>query len=395
MAVRKNRKKYLLMWISLFCLVGSAVFSLKSGEGESNGKVEIKWLYPPKYHDGYIFAEGRVWVREQEDGPWTLLDDQGNTLKTGFEAFSVGQYRDGIAPFLLPLLPDGSLQSLKGGFLNRSGDVVFSADANDGIGGIYGEGLIGRKSTNGLYGFMDLSSKWVIPPTYDGLSFRSFKEGLAAVRKGEKFGFIDKKGTVVIGFKFDEASEFSHKMAAVRVGSEWGVIDPKGRWIAEPVYDQFYGINWSDPIALEKDGKVGFINSKGDVVIDFQYPAEPPGPKNALNNLYVFSNGRAIVILDDSDEESLEYGIIDGAGDVLFREKGCTLLSQGAYTVCLRDEGQKLSLIDREGREYGLPDDFKYPFIGSAPNDSDVFTFHDVQTDQWGYFTISINHGWF
>lgn len=383
------RKKYLFMGLFLLCLAG---LYLKGSAEEARGKVEVKWLYPLKYYKGNEFIDGRAWVQEEENGPWSLLDDQGNVLKTGFEAFQVSRYVGDVAAFILPS-SDGGEQSWDLGCLDRSGDVIMSPSAIDNADGIYNEGLICKKGKNGLRGFIDLSGKWVIPPAYDGCYH--FQEGLAAVKKRGKYGFIDKKGDVVIDFKFDEVKSFFHKMAPVREDSKWGVIDTNGRWIAKPIYEEFYGSHWSDPIRLVKDGKVGFVDSKGNVVIDFQYPNHDPfvrlDGKEIFTDLYYFSNGRAIVILDDSDRENLEFGLIDESGKVLFRRKGCVLTIQGGYILCCLNENKQLSLIDRDGREYALPDNFKYPSTWGVQNDSDVFMFYDRKTDKRGYFKMSVN----
>jgi hypothetical protein len=51
-----------------------------------------------------------------------------------------------------------------------------------------------------------------------------FSEGLARVQVGEKWGFIDKTGNLVIQPQFDEASEFSEGLARVRIGDKWGFV---------------------------------------------------------------------------------------------------------------------------------------------------------------------------
>ncbi|MDE5618252.1 MAG: WG repeat-containing protein, partial [Clostridia bacterium] len=53
----------------------------------------------------------------------------------------------------------------------------------------------------------------------------SFKEGLAAVSKGEKSGYIDKDGNVVVDFIYDVATPFDKGRAIVRAEERWGVLD--------------------------------------------------------------------------------------------------------------------------------------------------------------------------
>ena len=43
-----------------------------------------------------------------------------------------------------------------------------------------------------------------------------------------KSGYIDKEGDLVIEAKFDDAKDFYEGLAPVRVGDKWGYIDKTG-----------------------------------------------------------------------------------------------------------------------------------------------------------------------
>jgi len=47
-------------------------------------------------------------------------------------------------------------------------------------------------------------------------------------RKGDKWGYIDKEGNMVIPPVYDEAHIFSGGLAPVKFNSKWGYIDTKG-----------------------------------------------------------------------------------------------------------------------------------------------------------------------
>jgi hypothetical protein len=94
---------------------------------------------------------------------------------------------------------------------------------------------------------------------------KDFSEGLAPVKVEDKWGFIDRKGHMVIEPKFDAAESFSDGMARVKLGTSWGYIDhagtlvigfqyeeagdfsdglaPVGRWGDEPEDNEFYYID--------------------------------------------------------------------------------------------------------------------------------------------------------
>ena len=79
----------------------------------------------------------------------------------------------------------------------------------------------------------------VIPPQFDQAD--SFREGLARVKIGQKWGYIDKQGKLVVQPQLDEADSFSDGLALVRtyqsVGRqavevrEEGVIETRGVWL--------------------------------------------------------------------------------------------------------------------------------------------------------------------
>ena len=54
---------------------------------------------------------------------------------------------------------------------------------------------------------------------------------LFRVLKGGKFGFIDRRGEVVVEPRFDHAEDFSEGLAAVAVSGKWGYIDKTGGFV--------------------------------------------------------------------------------------------------------------------------------------------------------------------
>jgi hypothetical protein len=44
-----------------------------------------------------------------------------------------------------------------------------------------------------------------------------------------KYGFIDKHGKQVIPCKFDEASDFSEGLAVIKIGDRYGFINAEGK----------------------------------------------------------------------------------------------------------------------------------------------------------------------
>ncbi|MCS6989729.1 MAG: WG repeat-containing protein [Chloroherpetonaceae bacterium] len=87
---------------------------------------------------------------------------------------------------------------------------------------------------NGLAGIADIRGTIILSPTFaeiDGFT----ESGLSACKQAEKHGYIDKRGNVVIPFKYDSATPFVEGQATVELKGETFnkilVIDERGRVI--------------------------------------------------------------------------------------------------------------------------------------------------------------------
>lgn len=57
-------------------------------------------------------------------------------------------------------------------------------------------------------------------------------------KKGDKYGYIDKNGEVIVDYIYDDATEQNiYGFASVNINGKWGVIDSNGKAIVQPVYD--------------------------------------------------------------------------------------------------------------------------------------------------------------
>lgn len=146
----------------------------------------------------------------------------------------------------------------------------------------------------------------------------SYHEGLAAVRLGEKFGYIDPSGRVVISPRFQFAHIFSEGLARVVIDDRSGYIDQEGSVVIAPrfhksfkfsdglarvcappehpsfLFRAFRSIGWDDHYAYP----CGYVDRQGKLIIDYQYLPS-----------HGFRNGYARVTTLDGRE-----GYIDHAG---------------------------------------------------------------------------------
>lgn len=151
------------------------------------------------------------------------------------------------------------------------------------------------KQRNGKWGFINSRGQVVIGFQYD--ASRIFSEGLAAVRLNNKWGYINTNGRVVVGFRYDESREFNEGLAAVRLNNKWGYIDTDGKVVIGFKYDASREFN--EGLAdVRLNNKWGYIDTNDRIVIGFEYDESLP-----------FNNGLAFVKLND------KWGYINTNGD--------------------------------------------------------------------------------
>ena len=97
-----------------------------------------------------------------------------------------------------------------------------------------------------------------------------FSEGFAAVKKDDKWGYINTKGEQIIECKFDDFDDFNEGFAAVKKDGKWEYINSKGEQIVECKFDDAWGFN-EGLARVQKDGKWGYINTKGEQIIECKF----------------------------------------------------------------------------------------------------------------------------
>jgi hypothetical protein len=207
----------------------------------------------------------------------------------------------------------------------------FASASNDYVSSF--EGGFARIEVAGKFGFIDHTGNFVIPPKFlDSDSFhegmaRVIVEGpciysrireespcgdLGVAPQGTKaqeflppckYTFIDTSGNVISDVRYDYASRFAEGLAPVRVGKLWGYINKKGEVAIAPRFEN--ASPFSDGLGLvTENGLFGYIDRAGAYAITPQF-------KYAES----FAEGRAVVS-DDIDDS--KYWYIDTAGHPAF-----------------------------------------------------------------------------
>jgi len=227
----------------------------------------------------------------------------------------------------------------------------------------YSEGLAPAMS-DGKWGYIDHMTTVVIP--FQFLYAGNFDQGMARVRLGNNFFFIDKKGNRVTP-EFDGAFDFHEDLAAVEVGNLVGYIKRDGSFSIPANHGSASGIDFSGGLAAVRiRGIVGFMDKDGIVAIEPKY-----------DDVFSFSNGRAAVQKDG------KWGYVDHKGNLVVPVKFDVghMFSEGLASVNL---GGKWGYTDSNGK-YVIPATFDsaMPFCGGVAK---VETFRRI--DEHGSFAL-------
>lgn len=282
-------------------------------------------------------------------------------------------------------------------------------------------GLFGcnSKTSNGLlvydfrgkYGYMDRKGNVVIEPQFDDAE--QFSEGLACVKIGDKTGYINKTGAFVID---GEGLEFVGKMSdgMVMVGNKgkYGYFDKNGNQVLafkyESASDYSDGLAWvvinGDICCIDKRGNVvidaanyigvnDFNEGMAFVWIDYEHPVCIDKKGNVVidklpeglswDDDLMFSEGLARVKIDD------KYGYIDRTGKIVIEPKYDEAEQFSDGLALILNENNRYGYIDKTGRVVIQP---KYNLASSFSEGlAAVCCFRDGSLKSRKYYYIDKN----
>lgn len=121
------------------------------------------------------------------------------------------------------------------------------------------EGLAAVQSESGMIGFIDKTGALVISCIYEGFNASFSEDGICAVQKDGKWGYIGKDGTVVIPLEYDGAYGAGGGLASVVKDGKCGLVDYSNRVIVPLEYDDISSCEGGTAYAI-KDGVLYIIS---------------------------------------------------------------------------------------------------------------------------------------
>lgn len=131
------------------------------------------------------------------------------------------------------------------------------------------KGVVGSE---GKWGLVDGSGKMIVTHTYDYMGNNGkFSEGMISVWLNNQAGYIDTTGKIIVPLIYDEAFYYSQDgIALVKIGHCYRYIDKNAKCISEVDYES--AGTFSDGLAVvSKDILYGFIDTEGYEIIPLMY----------------------------------------------------------------------------------------------------------------------------
>lgn len=157
------------------------------------------------------------------------------------------------------------------------------------------------------YGFIDKAGNEIVPCTYDNVG--DFHNNMAWVENHDwKYGYIDNMGELIIPCKYKRAQDFSEGLAWVNDNGPWRCIDNNGKVVFTLEIMSEDRSNFTDGLSVitPPEGESSIVNTKGEVL--------------KLSGHSWLGNGISdgMIMCADTDEESGEtkYVYLDKEGKV-------------------------------------------------------------------------------
>ena len=226
--------------------------------GTINLKGEI--VHQFKFSDSLDFKDGLAWAYDDADGKF-IVDSQGHSLFPASDFDTVG-WRG----FFEVANEDREVALVsKEGKLLTPFQYVSIQD--------FSEGLAVALTKDDKFVYLDESGRVALKLDDNIKDADNFINGLAIVRnQNKKYGFINKRGELVIDFLYDDAEIFdSNGYAVIGENERYGLIDALGNIIIKPLFKSLNRCEDTDFYIFQIQDKYGVIDCNNHIVVKAEY----------------------------------------------------------------------------------------------------------------------------
>ncbi|MBR3286250.1 MAG: WG repeat-containing protein [Bacteroidales bacterium] len=224
--------------------------------------------------------DGLVTLSIAGHSKYGALDITDGSIVIPFDYYHLGDYSEGLFAAEIK-----GTDRNKAGFIDRNNQVVIpfiysnADDFSEGLAAVhkYDKTVYSRLGSipSQKCGFINTKGDVVIPFKFNWqISTLKFSEGLCAIgtsKNNDRLyeincnSFIDMKGDVVISGLFDDAEPFENGVSRIKKNDKYGYINRKGEIIIPCQYDDYH--YEKDCLCLEKDGTKYYFTYGGDLII--------------------------------------------------------------------------------------------------------------------------------
>ena len=242
--------------------------------------------------------------------------------------------------------------------------------------------------------------------SYEPITGR-FKDGYLAIEDGDRYGFVNKEGEMVIKLpgKVNRIGDYNSKYVTFRSDNGWGVMkmnEEDQEIIVKDKYDNIQIAKNDKFVATKDDDKYSLINSKGEKEFDFDSDYKLVLPINDAKFDYIGYDQNRRAILLDSEGKPLKRN--QEFNNIAIRVSGMDIVSNYFNTegfvqdllMPITDKGMGRYYIGEPASQLGLnKDDYHYTSrFNNRDYDTKAFNYEieflgetdgSIVTSDWDY----------
>lgn len=220
--------------------------------------------------------KGSNLIRFEENGKLGYKNELGNIVIEP-QFYAAGEFSEGLAPVGIQI---EDLFESRWGYIDENGKMVIEPL----YGGVdeFSYGLARVESAdcdeegNHKYGIINKAGTLIVDTIYNDLRIdygsdwqydddSSYDKDIFKVVIDAKIGFVTINGLVGQQL-YDDAECFYAGKAAVELNGKWGFIDKTGKMIIEPQYDKVKSFLDDGKVYVEIDGEERLIDKMGNII---------------------------------------------------------------------------------------------------------------------------------
>lgn len=160
------------------------------------------------------------------------------------------------------------------------------------------------------------------------------QEGLRAIQRDGKYGFVDNRGRLRIANRYDDVKSYTDGLAAIKLRGHWGFLNHQDKIVVQPIYDEVVPFKAGFSLVKQK-GFFGLIDVTGKQVLPTRYENIEILPNKRLRITekgltgLADANGRVMIMPRYQSVDDLDNGYV-----IISREGTFGLVNlQGISTI--------------------------------------------------------------